>query len=110
MALYPDSVQVEGSERTLDDGLVVDYSESGKPRFRHLFSNTRIRILVQHTVVGEDKDTLMEFHENNKTQTFDFDWQGDDPTTRYTCRFTSPMTVRPLTGGLYDVSVSMVVV
>lgn len=78
MAAYPSVVQIIGSERIIDDGTEVERSESGKPRLRSYYSQTRYEFVVQHECINTDKDALLAHYAAHKQLAFDFTYQGDN--------------------------------
>lgn len=95
----------------MSDGTIVDLAESGKPRFRSYYTQIRRRFVVVHDVETADKDTIMSFHSSNQTNSFTFDWEGDNPATEYTVRFAGPPQPKPIQGdGRFLVTVNLVAV
>lgn len=85
MADYPSLPQVIGSVRTSDDGTIVDYAESGKPRLRQYYTQVRRQFTVMHNVDGTDKDTILSHYDGDKLNVFNFTFKGDGVV--YTCRY-----------------------
>ena len=85
MANYPDLPQIIGSVRESDDGTVVDYDESGKPRLRQYFTQVRRKFTVLHDIDGTDKDAILSHYDGDKTNVFNFTFKGDGQT--YSCRY-----------------------
>lgn len=96
MADYPDIPQVIGTTRLSDDGTVVDYAESGKPRLRQYFTQVRSQFTVLHDVDGPDKDLVLAHYDGDKANVFNFTFKGDDVT--YTCRYMGVPNEVPVAG------------
>jgi hypothetical protein len=102
MAAYPDLPQIVGSQKLDDDGTVLDFAESGKPRLRQYYTQVRTRFNIIHDVDGPDKDTIVSHYDGDKTNVFSFTFKGDSVTycavhgraTNYTRR-----RYRPVEGG-----------
>ena len=85
MADYPTIPQIIGSVRSSDDGTVVDFAESGKPRLRQYFTQVRRQFTVMHDVDGPDKDLVLTHYDGDKANVFNFTFKGDGLV--YTCRY-----------------------
>jgi hypothetical protein len=96
VADYPTFPQVIGSVRTSDDGTVVDFAESGKPRLRQYFTQVRRRFTVLHDIDGPDKDAILAHYDGDKENVFNFTFKGDDVV--YTCRYISVPADVPVAG------------
>ncbi len=96
MADYPSLPQVIGSTRHSDDGTVLDYAESGKPRLRQYYTQVRRQFTVLHDVDGTDKDTLLAHYDGDKANVFNFTFKGDNVV--YTCRYSEVPNEVPVAG------------
>lgn len=96
MADYPNIPQVIGTTRFSDDGTVVDYAESGKPRLRQYFTQVRSQFTVIHDVDGPDKDAVLSHYDGDKANVFNFTFKGDNVT--YTCRYMGVPNEVPVAG------------
>lgn len=96
MADYPDIPQIVGSVRISDDGTVVDYAESGKPRLRQYFTQIRRQFTVIHDIDGPDKDAIFAHYDGDKANVFNFTFKGDQVV--YTCRYLQVPAEVPLAG------------
>ncbi len=109
MADYPNITQIYGTRRVPDDGTVVEKSESGKPRFRTFFTQTRYRFIVIHDVDGSDKDLVLSHYGTDAFLIFNFTFKADS--TVHSCRYIAPPSEEPIPGtDRWKVSVSLVVV
>lgn len=109
MNTYPSIIQVVGSRPDDDEGTVVELAESGKPRFRTFYSQTRTTFTVQHECYTPEKDTLSAFYQANKFVAFNFVWPMDGLT--YTCRFANAPKCTPAQGdGYWSITSTLVVV
>ena len=109
MNTYPTTlIQVIGSKESLDDGTVLERSESGKPRLRTFYDQTRNTFTVQHEGYSPEKEALMDFYQANKFSAFNFVWQGNGLT--YTCRFINAPQPTPAQGDGYWTIISQLVV
>ncbi len=110
MADYPTTIpQIVGSTRLSDDGTVLDYAESGKPRLRQYFTQVRYRFNILHDVDGTDKDTILAHYDNNKAIVFNFTFKGDAAV--YSCRYVQVPNETPVAGtDRWRVRVTLVVV
>jgi hypothetical protein len=96
MAAYPDLPQIVGSQKLDDDGTVLDFAESGKPRLRQYYTQVRTRFNIIHDVDGPDKDTLVSHYDGDKTNVFSFTFKGDSVT--YSVRYTGVPQTTPVAG------------
>ena len=107
---YPTYTQLQGSKVVGDDGIVVDRAESGKPRFRTMYTSTQREIFLTHEEYSTNKDALFTHYDSNKTASFTVTWQGDTPTKDYTCRYAARPLSIPVGAGLYRITVHLIVV
>ena len=96
MVDYPNLPQVIGSVRASDDGTIVDFAESGKPRLRQYFTEVRRRFTVIHDIDGPDKDTILAHYDGDKENVFNFTFRADGVV--YTCRYTGVPADVPISG------------
>lgn len=109
MADYPDIPQIIGSTRTSDDGTVVDYAESGKPRLRQYYTQVRRQFIVMHDIDGPDKDTILAHYDGDKENVFNFTFKGDNVV--YTCRYMGVPNETPVPGvDRWKVTTNLIVV
>lgn len=87
-------------------GQKVERSESGKPKMRVRYSQTRREFEVIHELKSADRDALLAYYEANKHLSFDFLWSGN--ATTYTCRFQAAPQEEPITGIYFRVTVSLI--
>jgi len=85
MADYPNLPQIIGSVRNSDDGTIVDYAESGKPRLRQYYTQVRRNFTIMHDIDGTDKDTILAHYDGDKANVFNFTFKGDNVV--YTVRY-----------------------
>ncbi len=78
MADYPTIPQVIGSTRNSEDGTIVDFAESGKPRLRQYYTQVRRDFIVMHDVDGTDKDLVLAHYDGDKENVFNFTFKGDN--------------------------------
>ena len=96
MADYPDLPQVIGSVRNSDDGTIVDFAESGKPRLRQYYTQVRRQFNILHDIDGTDKDTILSHYDGDKANVFNFTFKGDNVT--YTVRYMGVPNEVPVAG------------
>jgi hypothetical protein len=96
VADYPDLPQVIGSVRTSDDGTIVDFAESGKPRLRQYYTEVRRQFTVIHDIDGTDKDAILAHYDGDKANVFNFTFKGDGVV--YTCRYMAVPADVPVAG------------
>jgi hypothetical protein len=109
VADYPSLPQVIGSVRTSDDGTVLDFAESGKPRLRQYYTQVRRQFTVLHDVDGPDKDTILAHYDGDKANVFNFTFKGDGVV--YNCRYTGVPNEVPLPGtDRWKVTTNLIVV
>lgn len=97
MADYPtDIVQIHGTERRPDAGIITDQAVSGKYRFRQYYTETRYTWNVVHEVDGPDKDVILNHFENNSMNEFTFTFLADDST--HTVRYAAVPQEIPIPG------------
>lgn len=105
---YPSYPQLLGSRQIKLGGHKMERSQSGKPKIRVQYSQTRHEFEVVHELKTADKDALIAYYEANKHLAFDFTWAGDGQT--YSCRFVDVPQDEPITGVYFSVTVRLVVV
>jgi len=109
MADYPNLPQIVGSQKIDDDGTVVDFAESGKPRLRQYFTQVRTQFQILHDIDGTDKDTIIAHYDGDKTNVFNFTFRGDN--TVYTVRYMGVPITTPVAGtDRWRVSTDLIVV
>lgn len=96
MAAYPDLPQIIGSQKIDDDGTIVDFAESGKPRLRQYFTQVRTQFNILHDIDGTDKDSIISHYDGDKTNVFNFTFKGDN--TVYTVRYMGIPQTTPVAG------------
>lgn len=96
MANYPDLPQVIGSTKTDDDGRVLDFAESGKPRLRQYYTQVRTQFDILHDVDGTDKDTIVAHYDGDSANVFNFTFKGDGQT--YSVRYLGVPQTTPVAG------------
>ena len=96
MADYPDLPQVIGSTKQDDDGTVLDFAESGKPRLRQYYTQVRTQFVIVHDIDGPDKNTIVSHYATDKANVFNFTFKGDSVT--YSCRYLGPPQTLPVAG------------
>lgn len=109
MADYPLTPQVIGSTRQSDDGTVVDFAESGKPRLRQYFTQVRRQFTIMHNIDGVDKDAILAHYDGDKANVFNFTFKGDGVV--YTCRYMGvPLEVPTAGTDRWTVTTKLIVV
>ena len=109
MADYPTLPQIIGSQKMDDDGTIVDFAESGKPRLRQYYTQVRTQFKILHDIDGTDKDTITAHYAGDKANVFNFTFKGDN--TVYTVRYMGVPQTTPVAGtDRWRVTTNLVVV
>ena len=105
MANYPSFGQLDSSQETIQDGLLISRASNGAARGRSLYAAKKRGFTVAHNLSAADKATLETFYDTNKALSVTFVWAGDSVSR--TCIFPSPPKFTPLAGPRWEAEVAL---